>query len=113
MMTAGVDVKCSHAVSCPRRVTGPARSLRSSAPRNVQSNPDRMMTMRRHGLLPTFLFAASLALGACDANEAAKNDGGQTSDPATKTSTGSPEAREHGTAANDTAPHRPGAPASP
>lgn len=70
------------------------------------------MTMLRHRLLPTFLFAAALSLGACDANEAAKNDG-QTSDPATKTSTGSPEAREHGTAANDTAPHRPGAPASP
>ncbi|HEU0078745.1 MAG TPA: hypothetical protein VFQ76_13920 [Longimicrobiaceae bacterium] len=68
--------------------------------------------MRRHRLLPTFLFAAALALGACDATEAAKNDG-QTSDPATKTSTGSPEARENATAANDTAPHRPGAPSQP
>ncbi len=69
--------------------------------------------MPRPRLLPTFLVAAALSLAACNANEAAPNDGGQTSDPATKTSTGSPEAREHGTAANDTAPHRPGAPSSP
>lgn len=74
-----------------------------------------MMTMRRGRLLPAFLLAATLALGACEteANQAAKNDGGQTTDPATKTSTGSPEAQEQATAANDTSPHRPGAPSAP
>ena len=68
--------------------------------------------MRNHRVIPVGALLAALVLGACDANEAAKNDG-QTSDPATKTSTGSPEAREQATAANDTAPHRPGAPSPP
>ena len=68
--------------------------------------------MRNHRVVPVAALLAALSLGACDANEAAKN-GGQPSNPATKTSTGSPEAREHGTTVNDTAPHRPGAPSPP
>ncbi|HEX2078859.1 MAG TPA: hypothetical protein VHG08_14150 [Longimicrobium sp.] len=70
--------------------------------------------MRNHRVIHVAALLAALSLGACgNANEAAKNDGGQTSDPATKTSTGSPEAREQATAVNDTSPHRPGAPSAP
>ena len=61
--------------------------------------------MRTHRWIPTLAVLSALSLAACDT--------GAESDAAGRSVSGSESAQEHGTAVNDTTPHRPGSPSTP
>ncbi|HEX6372737.1 MAG TPA: hypothetical protein VF006_27700 [Longimicrobium sp.] len=82
--------------------------------------------MRTHRWIPTLVVLSALSLAACDTGagddaEGTERGGTQVQDPEAgvesdadgRAVAGSESAQEHGTAVNDTAPHRPGSPSTP
>lgn len=82
--------------------------------------------MRTHRWIPTLVLLSALSLGACDTGagddaEGTERGGVQVQDPEAGVESdadgrpmiGSESAQQHGTAVNDTAPHRPGTPSTP
>jgi predicted small secreted protein len=82
--------------------------------------------MRTHRWIPMMALLSALSLAACDTGAGDDADGterggtqvqdpeaGIESDADGRSMTGSETAQEHGTAVNDTAPHRPGTPSQP
>jgi hypothetical protein len=80
--------------------------------------------MRSHRWIPTLAVLSALSLAACESGADTEGterggtqvqdaDAGVESDADGRSVSGSATAREHGTAVNDTTPHRPGSPSTP